>query len=92
MERINSRVEMIAHEEVPQPEQCEVQQAAVEFLSQQGVPSLAASSSVGLPAVLAMPVYQKAVPVSELPPAMQIDNSNDWGRHFPLQPAAIVLQ
>jgi len=82
-ERINSRVDMIAQEETPPPEFCEIQRAAADFLSGQSLPVASAPSHP------ALPVYRQGGPVSELPSAMQI--SNDWHRHTPLQPAAIVL-
>ena len=91
MERTEHRSEMTAQAEVS--EHSEVQQAAFEFLSEQNFPPQITQSypqAVAIPAVSAPAMHQQ--PVSELPPAMQISESNDWNRRLPLQPAAIVLQ
>ena len=81
--------------EVAKESPSEVERAAAEFLlAQQNITSSAVPSysvAVAKPANAELPLFQRKVPPeSELPPAMQIENT--WNRSVPIRPAPIVLQ
>ena len=85
-------METINGVEVAKESPSDVEREAAEFLSQQGAASPAVppySVAATKPANAELPLFQREVP-SELPPAMQIEDT--WNRNAPIRPAPIVLR
>ena len=64
----------------------DIQREAAEFLAQ----ALASPAAAPYTQRAELPPFAPPAPISELPPAMQIEN--DWNQHRPIQPARIRIQ